>query len=408
MLTKEADHHIAYPAGRPRVTCVIDTLDQGGAQRQLSMLAVMLTRRGYHVDVVTYLPTRFFDSVVEAAGIPTRRLPLSGKLQRALAVRRAIRDRDPDVVIAYLAGPSAYAELAGLPARRFGLIVTEFTVPDDTVRSGHRLRLAAHRLADVVVTETEHVRRLVTAAVPALAKRMIVIRNGVDLQEFRPRNRHDRSDRAPAGRDATRVLVLAGYRPQKNPFGMLAAMEHIRRIAPRERIELDWYGSTLFADGLPGVYLGLRREVRERALEDVFRLHEAALDAPSLYRRASLVCLPSFWEGCSNVICEAAASGVPMVVSDVCDNRKFVIDGVTGFLADPHSAESMARAILRFHRLSDAAKREMGRRARIHAEALFDPNRFAHTYATLIDRLSARTSRGPTKSEIDGCLNSIR
>ena len=125
--------------------------------------------------------------------------------------------------------------------------------------------------------------------------------------------------------------------------------------------------------------------MRARRLDGVFRLREAVLDAPSLYRRASLVCLPSFWEGCSNVICEAAASGVPLVVSDVCDNRDFVIDGVTGFLVDPHAPETIGEASLRFHRLSDAAKREMGRRARLHAEALFDPQRFVDSYAALLE-----------------------
>ena len=380
-------------APRARVMCVIDTLDQGGAQRQLSMLAVALTRRGYDVDVLTYLPTRFFDSVVEAAGIPIRRVPLSGKLQRALAVRRAIRERDPDVVIAYLNGPGAYAELAGLPARRFGLIVMEFVVPNDTVQMVHRLRLAAHRLADAVVTETEHVRRLVTAAVPALADRMIVIRNGVDLQHFRPGIADDIHGAASAGTGQTRVFVIAGYRIEKNAFGVLAAMEHIRRVAPGERIELDWYGSANVADGQQGLYLELSKAVRERGLDGVFRLHDAVHDVASLYHRASLVCLPSFWEGCPNVICEAAACGVPMVVSDVCDNREFVIEGVTGFLADPHAPESIGDAILRFHGLSAEAKCEMGRRGRQHAEALFDPKQFVDNYAALIERVAIRRTK---------------
>ena len=280
----------------------------------------------------------------------------------------------PDVVIAYLNGPGFYAELAGLPRRRFGLIVSEFSVPDDTVRPAHWLRLAAHRLADAVVTETDHVRRLLVPAAPWLAGRIVVIRNGVDLRQFRPPTDTDRWRRTAAG--TTRVLVMAGYRRQKNPFGMLAAMEHVRRAAPAARVELDWYGSTYVADGLDGVYRTLRDAVRARGLDDVFRLHGAELDGVQLYDEASLVCLPSFYEGCSNVICEAAACGIPLVVSDVCDNRQFVIDGVTGFLVDPHAPESIADAILRVHGMSSAARREMGRCARAHAEELFDPARF--------------------------------
>lgn len=378
----------------PRILCFIDGFHQGGAQRQLSMLALLLARRGYRVEAVTYRRVRFFDATVEAAGVPIHRLPPSGRLRRTLAFRRLLRRRRPDVVVAFLDGPGLYAELAGLPRRRFGLIVSEFSVPESGVRAGHRLRLAAHRLADAVVTETDYVAGRLIGAAPWLTGRTVVIPNGVDLNEFRlPRYR------GPSGRgatEATRVLVLAGYRPEKNPFGMLAAAEHVRRIAPDARVEFDWYGSTGAVDGQAGIFRAMQAAVRQRGLENVFRLHDAVRDVAPLYREASLVCLPSFYEGCSNVFCEASASGVPLVVSDVCDNRQFVLDGVTGFLADPHAPETFADAILRFHRLPASARREMGRRARAHAEALFDPERFADDYEALIRRVArpGRRNRG--------------
>ena len=378
--------------GEPRITCLIDTLAQGGAQRQMTMLATALARRGYDIEVVTYRDARFFDPVVEEAGVPIRRLEPSGKLRRALAVRRILRARTPDVVVAYLNGPGLYAELANLPRRRFGLIVSEFTVPGHAVTIAHRLRLAAHGIADAVVTETDHVRRVLVRAAPRLAGKVVVIRNGVDLGAFRPRHDEDASRGALAR--VTRVVVLAGYRAEKNPFGMLAAMEHLRRARPAARVELDWYGSTYAASGLDGLYLALRDAVRARRLESVFRVHGPVRDVARLYGEASLLCLPSFYEGCANVICEAAASGVPQVVSDVADNRRFVIDGVTGFLADPHNPRTFADAILRFHGMSHDARREMGRRARLQAESLFDPVRFADSYATLIRRVG-RARQGP-------------
>ena len=77
---------------RWRVTCCIDGLGQGGAQRQMSMLAVLLARRGYDVDVLTYRPAHFFDPVVQAAGVPIRRLPPSGScgVRGPCAARSAI------------------------------------------------------------------------------------------------------------------------------------------------------------------------------------------------------------------------------------------------------------------------------------------------------------------------------
>ena len=366
-----------------RVTCLIDSLTAGGAQRQMSLLAVLLKRAGYDVDVLTYQPLRFFDAEVEAAGVPVRRV-ITGKWRRPVALRRAIRERDPHAVIAYLRGSSVYAELAGLPSRRFALIVSERTGVHG-VSPGDRVRFRMHRLADAVVTNSEHGARFLIRNAPWLAGKVEVIVNGVDLECFRP------VEETVADIGVTRVLVLASYGPAKNPLGMLAAMVWLRRNAPRAQIVLDWYGRTHFIDGRPGPlsrrYLELQQRVRDQGLAETFRLHDAEQDAAALYRNASLVCLPSHWEGCSNVVCEALASGVPVVASDVGDNCKLVIDGETGFLCDPNVPRTIAEAILRIHHMATDEKRTMERRARAHAEALLSPERLATSYAALIERL---------------------
>lgn len=350
----------------------------------MCLLAVLLKRRGYDVDVLTYRPVRFFDDEVEAAGVPVRRVTC-GKLRRPLAVRRAIRDRDPDVVIAFLDGPNLYAELAGLPLRRFALIVSERTGPHG-VGSLDLVRFTVHRLADAVVINSEHGRRFLVRTAPWLSAKTEVIVNAVDLERFRP----GVSDKPVA---ETRVLTLARYEPEKNPSGMLAAMEWLRHHAVGADIVLDWYGETHFVDGRPGplsgVYLGLERAVCERDLENTLRLHGTAREVALLYRNASLVCLPSHYEGCSNVICEALASGVPVVASDVGDNRALVIEGETGFLCDPNAPRTIGEAILRFHELPAKKKREMARRARTHAEAMLAPERLVARYAALVERLAS-------------------
>ena len=378
-----------------RVTCFTDALAAGGAQRQLSLLAVLLKRMGYDVEVLIYRRVQFFDSMLESAGIPVRRLPRLDRLRRAIAVRRAIRDRDPDAVIAFLKGPAAYAELACLPRRRFGLIVSEFTVPDNVVTVRHLVRLAGHRIADAIVTETDNVRRQLVRVAPWLADKFKIILNGVDLDHFRP------ATDSPAATGQTRVLVVGRYKSQKNPRGMLAAMEWLRRMRPDAEIVLDWYGRTFFANGAPTAlsreFLELKHAVLERGLASTFRLHGVAQDIASLYHGASLVCLPSHYEGCPNVLCEALASGVPVVASDVGANGALVIEGETGFLCNPAEPRTIAEAILRFHGMPESKRREMSRRARARAETLLDPHRFAASYADLVNHVASRRSspRGP-------------
>ena len=344
---------------------------------------MLLKHQGYDVDVLTYRPLRFFDAEVEAAGVPVRRVA-SSKLRRPFAVRRAIRERDPDVLIAFLDGPNVYAELAALPSRRFALIVSERAAPA-RVGLSHRVRFALHRRADVVVTNSYQGRLFVRQVAPWLSDQIEVISNTVDLDLFRP------APEPAVNTDQTRVLVLARYATEKNPSGMLAAMEWLHRNAPAAPIVLDWHGRIHLVEGRPGplaaVYLDLQRAIRDRGVDETFRLHDAAQDVIALYHGASLVCLPSYHEGCSNVVCEALASGVPVVASDVGDNNRLVIDGETGFLCDPTAPQTIGEAILRFHGMSDVDKRRMGLRARAHAEGLLAPRRFVASYVALIDRL---------------------
>src|SRR5437870_166017 len=98
-----------------RVTCLIDSLASGGAQRQMCMLAVLLKRHGIDVSVLTYHAYDFFRTKLDEAEIRCQCLPYGSRFQRIFGLRRALRDGSQDVVLAFLDACSLYAELAGLP-----------------------------------------------------------------------------------------------------------------------------------------------------------------------------------------------------------------------------------------------------------------------------------------------------
>ena len=369
---------------------------------------------------MTYLSTRA-SSIPRVRGggrIPIRRLPpLSAELRRALAVRRAIHARRPDVVIACLAGPGMYAELAKLPAA--ALRADRFRgrpFPGDTVRLSHRLRLGAHCIwRTSVVTQTDHVRRLLAQAAPWLAGRIAVIRNGVDLAEFHVPGRTRTPYEVPRT-GTTRVLVLAGYRPEKNPFGMLATMEHLRTHGsnPGARVELDWYGSTGAAYGLDGVYQEAPgRRCANRGLDDVFRLHgpvrDTAATLPQGFDRLPALVLRGLLQRDLRSGSQRRTPGGlrHLRQPEVRAGRRHRLPGRPGCSRPPSPTPSCVSTAC-----PAAAKRAMGRRARAHAEALFDPDRFADSFAALIERVApGRRSSSPgipSTAGYDGLKNVLR
>ncbi len=69
-----------------KLTCLIDSLGSGGAQRQMAMLAVCLKERGLDVSILTYHPADFFLPLIREAGIAYQCVHSNSPLQRVLSL----------------------------------------------------------------------------------------------------------------------------------------------------------------------------------------------------------------------------------------------------------------------------------------------------------------------------------
>ncbi len=98
------------------------------------------------------------------------------------------------------------------------------------------------------------------------------------------------------------------------------------------------------------------------------------------------IVLPSYREGLSRVLLEAAAMGKPLIATDVAGCRQVVVTGENGFLCAPHNAQSLADAMLQFIALAPEARAAMGNASRQKAEREFDEK---HVFAAYIEALTA-------------------
>lgn len=95
-------------------------------------------------------------------------------------------------------------------------------------------------------------------------------------------------------------------------------------------------------------------------------------DMSEMLKSCHCVVLPSYKEGMSNALLEAAAVGRPLIASNVSGCREIVEDGVNGFLCMPCDAESLYISMKRFLDLSFEKIVEMGSESRCKVEAEFD------------------------------------
>ncbi len=109
---------------------------------------------------------------------------------------------------------------------------------------------------------------------------------------------------------------------------------------------------------------------------------------PDTLRQAHIVCLPSYREGFSKTLIEAAATGLPIVTSDVPGCRDAVRAGETAMLIPPRDAHALASAIE--HLLRDPVLRvSMGVRGRDLAVKEYPVARFVTANMALYARPSA-------------------
>jgi len=89
------------------------------------------------------------------------------------------------------------------------------------------------------------------------------------------------------------------------------------------------------------------------------------------YAAMDIFVLPSHREGVPRACMEAAASGLPVVASDIRGCREVVVDGVTGILTPVRNSAVLAGAIERL--MADpSAARSMGEEGRRHIRENFD------------------------------------
>jgi glycosyltransferase involved in cell wall biosynthesis len=380
-----------------KILLVIDHFGSGGAQRQMVELACGLKRRGHSVEMFAYFPGRdFFRPRLDENQILVHQYDKGsgfsfGVVRRLAAV---IVERNVDVVVSYLSSPNIYAELAALGAERVTLVVSERTsYHDDKSFISAYLRRAMHSLADHVVANSwaqcEWLKRRWW-----LKNKVSCIYNGLDPGSFAF------DPRIPESGERLRLVAVGRVGPEKNAMNLIRALVLFQRESGYVP-EVSWAGER-DAGRAGQLYCRALDELLESSPEVRKRWHWLGVETeiPGLLREHHALIHPSHYEGLPNVVCEALAAGMPVLVSNVCDHPRLVADGERGFLFDPAEPGSIAAAIKNLTALGTDDWRRFSHNARQYAAENLDVEKMTAAYESLFVKLRAsRTDVGGVSRE---------
>lgn len=356
-----------------RILCLIDSLGAGGAQRQMVGLATFLKERGYDVVVAIYHKNLFYADQLLSCGVPYVYLKNAERsATRIYYIAQYIRKYKPDVVIAYLFTPCICACLATLTNHSFKLIVSERNTTQTTGRN-EKIRFQLFRRADYVVPNAYAQENYIKKNFPKLTERVVTIPNFVDLQHFTPPQTRER-------RELPEIIVVATIWQSKNTLGFIDAVAALKEKG--YRFHISWYGKD---EANIDYFNSCQKKIEELGVSDCLELKEKTNKISERYQDTDYFCLPSFYEGTPNVICEAMACGLPVVCSDVCDNSRYVSEGINGFLFNPKDADTIVNAFEKLFALNDEKYQQFCTNSRRIAEEKLSKESFVESYIKLIE-----------------------
>ncbi len=360
-----------------RIAYVIPTLDQSGAERQLTLLAASLPRDKYEIRVIALQRGGPYLKVLQDAGIDVRVL---GKRFRFDALtwwrlRQELRSFQPHIVQSFLFAANSYVRLPGVTPSTTKIVVSERCV--DSWKSNWQLNLDRRQI---------HRTHAMTANSQSVADFYSGVGVPRDLITVIP-NALPTAVSTYSKQQAREILGLKEQHRVVGFVGRLAAQKRLQdvvwafqllhQLVDEARLVLIGDGPARDALSDLATNFGCRDRI-------VFAGHRA--DASALMTAFDAFVLGSEFEGMSNSLMEAMSIGLPCVVSDIAPNRELVTDNVTGLLFPLGKSPDLAKLSATVLTDPDLANR-LGQSARQHIATQHTIEKAVAAHENLYQRL---------------------
>jgi glycosyltransferase involved in cell wall biosynthesis len=210
--------------------------------------------------------------------------------------------------------------------------------------------------------------------------RVVVVRNGIDLAQFTPRPRLGWLRQELGLPDSAVLLATIGQIGLRKGQDVLAeAAPEIVRAVPSVHFLILGTRSSTKAESIE-FEQAIHRRFAEHGLTSHLHCIGYRDDVAALLTEIDLIVHPANQEPYGRVLLEAAASGVPVVATDVGGTAEIVIDGVTGQLVPSRDPKALATAVIGLLQDQELMQ-SMSIAARERAVSEFEISRSAHRLA---------------------------
>ncbi len=337
-----------------RLLYLVGELGAGGLERQLVYLIRTMDRDRHQPAVViwNHNPEKaFFAEDIRSMGVPLHTFPpLLSKTEKLRAFRRLVRELSPEVVHSYCFYTNFAAWFAAIGSSSISIGSIRQNFLSERTRTGIILGRLSARLPRTQICNSLPAKTIAEKYGGYWKpKSIFLVRNGIDLTQFRP---------SPVPKGKTRLLAIGRLFPEKRWDRLLRTIAMV--LDKGLKFELLHAG-----DG--PLRRDLELQAKQLGLTDTIQFLGVRRDISSLLEQSSFLVHTADDEGCPNVVMEAMASGRAVVATDAGDIPYLVEDGKTGFVVPRGSESTLVDSISKLIGRNDLSL-SMGEAARLKAE----------------------------------------
>lgn len=303
------------------------------------------------IDIITSLGARFIQIDVDRKGIN----PFSD-FQYFLKLLNLFKKERPNLVICYTVKPVIYGSIAASIAK-----IPSFTVltglGSSFIQQGilikiifSLLRLSLSKTKKVFFLNETDKKIFLHHNLCSSEKAFLLPGEGIDTQEY------DRCETVPS--EKIRFLLIARLLKDKGVYEFIEAAKSIKKDFPKTEFLL----AGGFDDGNPTAIKPY--EVDAWVDNKIIRYLGKTDTVKDFFAQSDVIVLPSYREGLSRLLLEAASCQKPIIATNVPGCQELVRHNINGFLCEPKNINSLIQALSNMLLLSSDERKEFGKQSR--------------------------------------------
>lgn len=343
---------------KKRIFHLITGLDIGGTENQLLKILPRL-QNDFDNRVCTLLGDGPIGKKLREADIKTYHLNLSLRniLRSIIEFRKIIKEFQPDILVTYLIHSDLFGRIFG---RLFG-VKKIICSQRGSLMQWEWLRFfdkITKFLVTKYIVQTEIAKKKLLKKLNLSKEKIKVIPNAINLDEYNFEiNKKKKEAELGIKPDNINIVCVSKLRKGKGHVFLLTAFEKTYEIY--NNINLLIVGGGELKNTL------LKQLVNYNSINNIYFLGERD-DIKEILKISDIFVLATEAEGMSNAILEAMAAGLPVITTDIIENRELIKDNQTGIMIPVNKSDEIAKSLQQLinnpelaRRIGNSAKKEL-------------------------------------------------